>query len=133
MRVHSIKTTYLIHETIVKNATVKELIPEDNVFLCIGEENTPYPYVVITRNSIENGTWNKDSVDDEVRFNIKVYSDKYDVGVDIADAIRMSIENHILRDSLIEIDNIFLISSYEKWNGYAYEQNMDFTCEVRNI
>lgn len=132
MRVHSIKTTYLIHETLVKDSEVKKLINENNVFLVIGEPEATYPYAIITRSFIRSGSRNKDFVSDIVSFNIKVYAQEYNIAADIADAMRFALENHILSDSLIKISNIEVTNVSESWNGDAYLQNMDFQCEVEN-
>lgn len=134
MRQHSIKTTYLIHEYLVSNQDLMKLIPESNVFLVVGEPEANYPYVTITRTSIKTpAQTNKDFNEDVVTFNIKVYSDKYDEDVDIADMIRLLLERRIISDELIRISQIQLTYCSEQWIGDAYQQNMDFQCIVENI
>lgn len=132
MRVHSIKTTYLIHETLVSDTELMKILDEKNVFLVIGEEEATYPYTIITRSFIRSGNKNKDFTSDIVSFNIKVYAQEYNTAADVADAIRFALENHILTDSLIKISNIEITNVSESWNGDAYLQNMDFQCEVEN-
>lgn len=130
MRQHSIKTTYLIHKTFVEDANVMALIPEEHVYLLVAEADTDYPYAIIRRDGISSERGNKDFVGDIVQFTVKVYSDKYDESADIADAMRFSIENHILEDELIRLQNINLISSAEAWVSDSYEQSMTFSAEV---
>lgn len=135
MRTHSIKTTYLIHEALVSNTELMKLIKDENIFLVIGEEEAVFPYAVITRTSIKTPSRsNKDlTSEDVVTFNIKVYSDKYDVSVDVADAIRLFLERRVLTDNNIKISQTELTFCSEQWVGDAYQQNMDFQCTVENI
>lgn len=130
MRQHSIKSTYLIHKTLVENDEITTLIPEENIFLLQALPDTLFPYAVITRTGIKSERGNKDFIGDIVTFNIKVFSDKYNIGVDIADAIRLSIENYILSDELIKMENITLISSKESIYYDTFIQEMDFSAEV---
>ena len=134
MRTHSIKTTYLIHEALVSDTELMKLIKEKNIFLVIGEEEAMFPYAVITRTSIKTPSRsNKDNSEDVVTFNIKVYSDKYNVGIDVADAIRLFLERRVLTDNNIRISQTELTFCSEQWVGDAYLQNMDFQCTVENI
>lgn len=133
MRTHSIKTTYLIHEALVSDTELMKLIPESNIYLVIGEPEAMFPYAVITRTSIKTpARTNKDCSEDTVTFNIKVYSDKYDVSVDVADAIRLFLERRVLTNGNIRISQTELTYSSEQWVGDAYQQNMDFQCTVEN-
>lgn len=130
MRQHSIKTTYLIHKTFVEDTELMKLIPEAHVYLLVAEADTDYPYAIIRRDGISSERGNKDFVGDKVQFTVKVYSDKYDESVNIADAMRFSIENHILEDELIRLQNINIVSSTEAWVSDSYEQSMTFSAEV---
>lgn len=130
MRQHSIKTTYLIHDTLVKNADVTALLNEDNLFLLVAEPEVNYPYAVIKRTGIQSERGNKDFAGDIVNFSINVYSDKYDEAADIADAIRFALEGWILQDSNIRLENITITSATEDWVSDAYEQTLSFRAEV---
>ena len=130
MRQHSIKTTYLIHKTLIDNSDMTELIPEENMYLLVAEPETDYPYLVIKRTGIQSERGNKDFSGDIVSFSITVYSDKYDEAADIADAARFSIENHILQDDSVRLENIQITGASEDWVSDAYEQTVSFRAEV---
>lgn len=130
MRQHSIKTTYLIHHTLINNSAVSELISENNIFLLVAEPEVNYPYAVIKRTGIMSGRGDKDYIEDTVNFRIDVYSDKYDQAADIADAIRFALEGWVLQDSSIRLTNITLTSANEDWVTDAYEQSISFKAEV---
>lgn len=132
MRQHSIKTSYLIHKTLVSDDDLLELVPEENIQLLFAQEGTTFPHVIIARTGIRSERGNKDFIGDIVNFNILVVSDKYEAGADIADAIRFDIENHILQDSEIDIrlENIILTGASERMNYDAFIQEMNFSAEV---
>jgi hypothetical protein len=132
MRQHSIKTSYLIHKTLVSDNDLLELVPEENIQLLFAQEGTTFPHVLITRTGIRSERGNKDFIGDIVNFNILVVSDKYEVGADIADTIRFDIENHILQDSEIDIrlENIILTGASERMSYDAFIQEMNFSAEV---
>jgi len=132
MRQHSIKTSYLIHKTLVSDTDLLELVPEENIQLLFAQEGTTFPHVIIARTGIRSERGNKDFIGDIVNFNILVVSDKYEAGADIADAIRFDIENHILQDSEIDIrlENIILTGASERMNYDAFIQEMNFSAEV---
>lgn len=130
MRQHSLKTTYLIHKTLVSNDLLMTKIDEANIQLLVSQMNTTFPNVVITRTSIKSERGNKDFIGDIVSFNIRVYSDKYDVGVDIADTIRFILENREFQDDSIRIENIILTGATETMSYDTFVQDMNFQCEV---
>lgn len=132
MRQHSIKTSNLIHKKLIENESVMELIPEENIYLCAADANTNYPYAVIRRTGIQSERGNKDFVGDIVSFTISIYSDEdnYDLGVDIADAMRFALEGWILEENDIRLENIQLTSATEDWVSDAYMQSISFRAEV---
>jgi len=132
MRQHSIKTTYLIHKTLAENTTVNVLIPETNMYLLKNDMDSPYPYLVIKRTNITSERGNKDFIGDIVNFNINVYSDKYEDGANIADAVRLALEGWILQDESIRLENIQLTSASEDWSYDTCMQSMNFRAEVSN-
>ena len=131
MRQHSIKTSYLIHKTLVSDNNLLELVPEENIQLLFAQEGTTFPHVLITRTGIRSERGNKDFIGDIVNFNIIVVSDKYEIGADIADMIRFDIENHILQNSEIDIrlENIILTGASERMSYDAFIQEMNFSAE----
>ena len=77
MRQHSLKTTYLIHETLVKDENITSLINEKNIYLLIAEQEVTFPYCIIRRTGCKSENGNRDFAGDIVSFNIKIYSNKY--------------------------------------------------------
>lgn len=132
MRQHSIKTTYLIHSKLASSADVLENISENNIFLLGAEPEVKYPYAVIKRTGIQSERGNKDFAGDIVFFTISVYSDKYEVAADIADAMRFALEGWIFEDDTIRLENITITSATEDWVADAYEQSISFRAEVLN-
>ena len=132
MRQHSLKTTYLIHKTLASDTELLKLISDKNIYLLVAEPETVFPYAIIKRDNVSTETGNKDMAGDRVSFSIKVYSDKYDVAINIADCMRFLIEGHVYQDNEIRLQNIKFISSSEAWVSDSYEQSMSFSAEVTN-
>lgn len=132
MRQHSIKTTYLVHKTLAQNELVNTLIPESNMYLLVNNTDAQYPFLVIKRTNIQSERGNKDFIGDIVNFNINVYSDKYEEGANIADAVRLALEGWILQDESIRLENIQLTSASEDWSYDTCIQSMNFRAEVSN-
>lgn len=132
MRQHSLRTTYLIHKTLVENEEITALVPEEQIVLLLNVVDGVWPLVTIRRAGITPARGNKDFAGDNVTFNITVYSDKYDETIDIAEAIRYSLEGYDLQDEEVRLEDIRLISASEEWNDYCFEQSMTFGAEVLN-
>lgn len=131
MAKHSLKSTFYIHEKLIDTQSVINLIDEDNIFLLVAEAETDYPYAVITRTRINSTNENKDFNTDEIGFNIRIWSDKYDEAVEIADAMRAALEGRVIETDDNEIiDSITLTSSSESWTGDAYLESIDFTADI---
>lgn len=131
MAKHSLKSTFYIHNKLISTSSITSLISENNIFLLIAEAETKYPYAVITRTRINSTNDNKDFNTDEIGFNIRIWSDKYDEAVEIADAMRAALEGRVIETDDNEIiDSITLTSSSESWTGDAYLESIDFTAEI---
>ena len=129
---NSILVTKYIHKFIVENEEVRKLINTKNVFaLTPPNTNITFPFVVYGRNSLIT-TYTKDLLsENNITIYIYVVSDKYIESLEIANAIRHSIESHIYKDNEITIDVIKLESITEETSDDAYIQKMSFTFTCR--
>ena len=127
---NSILITKYIRKFIVENEEVSKLINTNNVFPLIANADTTFPFVVYGRTSLVP-TYTKDLLtENSITIYIYVVSDKYIESLEIANAIRHSIESHIYKDDEITIDVIKLESITEETSDDAYIQKMSFifTC-----
>lgn len=126
MRQHSLKTTYLIHEALVKDENIKSLIDEKNIFLLIAEQEVTFPYCIIRRTGCKSENGNRDFAGDIVSFNIKIYSNKYEEAMEIADAIRFKLEGYSLEDENLRLSRIKFTGASENWVYDSFEQDLSF-------
>ena len=129
---NSILATKYIRKFIVENEEVRKLINTKNVFaLTPPNTNITFPFVVYGRTSLVP-TYTKDLLtENSITIYIYVVSDKYIESLEIANAIRHSIESHIYKDNEITIDVIKLESITEETSDDAYIQKMSFTFTCR--
>ena len=128
---NSILVTKYIRKFIVENEEVSKLINTNNVFPLIANADTTFPFVVYGRTSLVP-TYTKDLLtENSITIYIYVVSDKYIESLEIANAIRHSIESHIYKDDVITIDVIKLESVTEETSDDAYVQKMIFTLTCR--
>lgn len=129
---NSILVTKYIRKFIVENEEVSKLINTNNVFsLAPPNTNITFPFVVYGRTSLIT-TYTKDLLsENNITIYIYVVSNKYIESLEIANAIRHSIESHIYKDDVITIDVIKLESVTEETSDDAYVQKMIFTLTCR--
>ena len=128
---NSILVTKYIRKFIVENKEVSKLINTNNVFPLIANADTTFPFVVYGRASLVP-TYTKDLLtENSITIYIYVVSDKYIESLEIANAIRHSIESHIYKDDEITIDAIKLESITEETSDDAYIQKMNFSFTCR--
>ena len=129
---NSILATKYIRKFIVENEEVSKLINTKNVFaLTPPNANPTFPFVVYGRTSLVP-IYTKDLLtENSITIYIYVVSDKYIESLEIANAIRHSIESHIYKDDDITIDVIKLESITEETSDDAYIQKMSFTFTCR--
>ena len=76
----------------------------------------------------------KDGIfEDVVAVEIIVVSDKYAVGIDLAQKIRKIFERQSVRFDNIEINDGIIILATEEFNDNAYVQRMQFQFKIQKI
>ena len=129
---NSILVTNYIRKFIVENEEVSKLINIKKVF-ALTPPNTgiTFPFIVYGRASLVP-TYTKDLLtENSITIYIYVVSDTYIESLEIANAIRHSIESHTYKDDDITIDVIKLESITEETSDDAYIQKMSFTFTCR--
>lgn len=120
-----------IRKFISENDEVKSVISQSNIFPLIANADTTFPFVVYGR-SMLRPIYTKDILtENEVEIVVYVVSNDYIESLEVANAIRHSIEGYRYKDNDIEIDTMKLVSITEKTSEDAYIQEMrfSFTCK----
>lgn len=112
---------------LTENVELSALIDTKKIFPLLANPDTTFPFIVYSRINLIP-IYTKDLLsDNQVSFAIIVVSDKYNESLEIANAVRHSLEGYRFRDEYINIYPIKLESIYEETQEDAYIQRMTFT------
>ena len=115
-----------IRKFLVENEELSAIIDTKKIFPLIANADTTFPFIVYSRNNIVP-TYTKDYLtDNALTFTIIVVSDEYVQSLELANAVRHSLEGYRYTDEVISIAPIKLQSITEETIEDAYIQRMTF-------
>lgn len=98
---------------------------------CVADNDVKFPYIVYNRTGLSTRLTKDGYTEDNISFEISVYSDKYIQSVAVADAVRGALEvMSITHDDILELDNSVIINSNEIWQNNTYAQNITWNANV---
>jgi hypothetical protein len=133
MKDNSLKTGTYLRNILAQDSDFQQLITIDKLVPIIALPDTKYPIVTYTRENIypqytkaaPAGGWSND-----LQYTFRVYTgidgNAYDLGIDIANAIRNALEWTTYKDEDLVIHPIELISSTEYFADDSYVQQLTF-------
>lgn len=134
---NSLKIGKYIRYILQNKEDVMKLLPVNRIFALYAPENTPYPFIVFSRNNL-SVTYTKDvygaSVGhiNEVQITVDCHGNTYEESVEVANAVRYALENTGYRDEDIYIDRMKLFSSAELTDGEGdFIQILVFTTTIQ--
>ena len=115
-----------IRKILIENEELPAMIDTKKIFPLIANADTTFPFIVYSRNNIVP-TYTKDYLtDNALTFTIIVVSDEYVQSLELANAVRHSLEGYRYTDEVISIAPIKLQSITEETIEDAYIQRMTF-------
>lgn len=127
---NSILAGKYLRKILIENEELMELISANKIFPLLANADTTFPFIVYSRNNI-TPVYTKDILtDNNAVFTVIVVSDKYTESLDIANAVRHSLEGYRYKDEIINIYPIKLDSISEETMDDAYIQRMMFSFSV---
>lgn len=127
---NSILVGKYIRQILCNNAELQALMSTDKIFPLIANADTTFPFIVYLRTNL-TPLYTKDFLsDNDVNLTIIVVSDKYTESLDIANAVRHSLEGYRYKDNTLQIHPIKLNSITEETLEDAYIQRMSFSFSV---
>ena len=115
-----------IRKFLIENEELSAMIDTKKIFPLIANADTTFPFIVYSRNNI-TPLYTKDYLtDNTVVFTIIVVSDEYVQSLELANAVRHSLEGYRYTDEVISIAPIKLQSIIEETIEDAYIQRMTF-------
>lgn len=128
---YSLKTGQYLLEVLSDNDELIALLGENKIFPLVAKDDTTYPLVIYTRDSVQTQYTKVIGHDNTVSITFRVYSDKYDEALEIANVIRNILERQsITFDDTIHINDIRLSSTYEQFTQDGFLQSLTFTMMV---
>lgn len=132
MKPHSILIGPLVMDRLLASQVVSDHI-SNRMFALVADNRTKFPFLVFTRESINEGKRTKDGcISDIVTFRIDTLAATYNESVLLADAVRECLEVPVFANNDIIVRDTFLAGSTESWDSDTYIQQLRFTCEVTN-
>lgn len=127
LRTSSLKIGRVIHERL------KDVI---RIFPIIAEKGTTGNFAVYKRSSLsESDTKDLYNYEELANMEITVVASTYDDSVELAQAIKIRLENthgafETAKEEAININDITLTNASEDWNNDAYIQRLTFEIEI---
>ncbi len=133
--------------TLLSGATEVTDIVSTNIFPVVAVEKTSVPYIVyhviseIPTNTkgmgVDFDPLNNRSPLDIDRVQISGYTDTYEEGVDLAEAIRQTLDRETYDSASLKVDNIIfvnMVDDYEKKvdDKGVFVKHNDYQCRIRN-
>lgn len=97
----------------------------------IAENGTSYPFIIYQRDSLDS-TFCKDGVyEDEVNVSVKVVTDTYNAGIDLAQSVReaMTFNNYTSEGGTY---TSLMVQADEEFSNDAYVQTLIFRITINN-
>lgn len=116
-----------LRKILIENEELGKLIDSNKIFPLLANADTTFPFITYSRTNLAP-IYTKDMLTDNiVSFTVVVVSDEYVQSLDIANAVRHSLEGYRYKDEMINIYPIKLQSIIEETLEDAYIQRMVFT------
>lgn len=123
---NSILAGKYIRSFMIENQELTSLIQPSNIFPLIANADTKFPFIVYSRNNLKPTYTKSFLTENNVEFTIIVVSDEYVQSLEIANAVRHSLEGYRYTDDYIKINPIHLDTVVEETLDDAYIQRMIF-------
>lgn len=98
---------------------------------CIADNDVKFPYIVYNRTGLSTQLTKDGYTQDNVSFEISVYSDKYAQSIIVANAVRSALEVlSAQHDETFDVDNSVITNASEYWNDNTFVQQINWTADV---
>ena len=124
-----------INKVIYERLTTHQYIAlncPNKVFPLVAEQTTTFPFVVYWRENIVSESCKDGMHEDYVTFTVVAVSDNYPASLDLANAIRESLESMRFVSRGMLITNCKVTGVEESFQDNAFVQTLSFACKVNN-
>ena len=89
------------------------------------------PYIMIRRDHLSVKLQKTRDADDEAAIEILVFAEDYDESVDLAEAVRASLDNAQFANEELSARSCYLADSDEGWDADAFWQSLVFNVKIQ--
>ena len=129
---NSILASKYLLQILSQDEILQTLIPMNNIFPLIAEEDTTFPFVVFSRTGLQVDYCKDGSCDNRLTYSFIVVSDDYFESIQIANRIRYILEDYRCKTNEVTIDPIKLQNASEQTFNDAFLQTLEFTFNMQN-
>lgn len=102
------------------------------IYPLVADNDAKFPFIIYKRVNL-NSLMCKDGLyEDEATVEISVVTDKYSIGIEIANQVRELLESQILNYQGLEITESRLMQASEEYNNGAFVQRLQFNFKINN-
>lgn len=128
---NSINIWKYIRPYLTQNADLQALMDTKNILPLVVNENTPYPFIVYRRDSI-NVIYTKTigAFDNRVSISLDVYSNDYEESCNVANVVRNILEQLKISNEEIVINELEVVNVYEQYTQDGFKQTIQLQALV---
>ncbi len=102
------------------------------IYPLVADNDAKFPFIIYKRVNL-NSLMCKDGLyEDEATVEISVVTDKYSIGIEIANQVRELLESQTLNYQGLEITESRLMQASEEYNNGAFVQRLQFNFKINN-
>ena len=101
------------------------------VYPLVADNDAKYPFIIYKRVNLLSDVCKDGTYEDDVTVEVVVVTDKYSVGVEIANKVRELLEIQHIRYDDMEINDTKLVLATEEYNN-GYVQRMQYQMKINN-
>jgi hypothetical protein len=102
------------------------------IYPLVADNDAKFPFIIYKRVNL-NSLMCKDGLyEDEATVEINVVTDKYSIGIEVANQVRELLESQTLNYQGLEITESRLMQASEEYNNGAFVQRLQFNFKINN-
>lgn len=103
-----------------------------SVYPLVADNDAKFPFIIYKRVNLLSEMCKDGTYEDDVTVEVNVVTDKYSVGVEIANKVRELLERQYINYQGLQITDARIIQASEEYNTGAFVQRMQFNFKINN-
>lgn len=126
--INSLEIGKYINNILANNQDIQDL--DARVYPLIADNDAKFPFIIYKRIGLVSQTCKDGTYQDNVTVEIKIVSDKYSVGVQLANIVRSLLQRSYMRYGDFEINDVTINYAAEDFLENAFIQTMQLTLKI---